>query len=195
MKSFLQAIAETYETQSGPMTAELSAALRGSEQFTPQTPYEPDLTGTMLDQMLAAPESGRHPLLDEVARVRASLVWYSPSFDRIPEPIGSKLSVVELLGPSGLVFCDYCRVGLFMQMPGLFYPGHAHAAHELYLVLSGTAEWQLNDTPPMTHPPGTFVHHPSGHWHAMNTRSEPLLAIWGWTGDIGFDSYAIEAAV
>ncbi len=191
MKSFLRAIADTYEAQGGPMTAELAAALRSSGSLSAKTPFEPTPTGALLDRILGSPASPRHPLLGEVARLRDRLIWYTPSFDRIPEPIGSKLSVVELLGPNGLVICDHCRVGLLLQMPDLTYPAHAHAAHELYLVLSGTAEWQLGDASPQTKPPGSFIHHPGGHWHAMNTRSEPLLAIWGWTGDIGFESYRI----
>ncbi|WP_282605246.1 dimethylsulfonioproprionate lyase family protein [Pelagibius sp. Alg239-R121] len=193
MKRFLRAIADVYDGQSGPMTVELSSALRSSQQLSTKPPHEPGPTGEILDHMMAAHASAHHPLLNEIARVRNSLVWYSPSFERIPEPIGSRLSVVELLGPDGLVFCDHCRLGLFLQMPDLFYPGHAHAADELYLVLSGTADWQLGGSEAIPRSPGSFIHHPSGHWHAMNTRSEPLLAIWGWTGDIGFDSYAIEA--
>lgn len=173
------------------MTAELSAALRAAGSFSPKTPYEPAITGAMLDQILESADPAQHPLLAEVARLRDSFIWYTPSFDRIPEPIGSKLSVVELLGPDGLVLCDHCRVGLLLQMPDLVYPAHAHAAHELYLVLSGTAEWQLGDAPFRPQPPGSFIHHPGGRRHAMTTRSEPLLAIWAWIGDIGFGSYRI----
>lgn len=173
------------------MTVELAAALRSSQSLSAKTPCEPTPTGALLDQIFASPGPTRHSLLDEVARLRDRLIWYSPSFDRIPEPIGSRLSVVELLGPNGLVFCDHCRVGLLLQMPQLFYPAHAHAAHELYLVLSGTAEWQLGDSPPTPKPPGSFIHHPGGESHAMNTRDEALLAIWAWTGDIGFESYRI----
>lgn len=193
MKRFLEAIATAYDAQPGPMTAELSDALRSSESRGPITPYESSLTGRMLDQILAAKEPDPHPLLAEVARVRESLVWYKAESERIPEAIGSRLSFVELLGPDGMVYCGHCRLGLFLQMPDLCYPGHAHAANELYLVLSGTAEWQTNGSEPTPQPPGSFIHHPSGHWHAMNTRSEPLLAIWAWTGDIGFDSYSMEA--
>lgn len=192
MKRFLQAIADILEAQSGPMTAELSAALRASDGQTAATPLEPPLTGKMLDQILADQVPDPHPLLAEVARVRESLVWYRPDSARIHEAIGSRLSAVELLGPDGMIFNSSCRLGLFLQMPDLFYPAHAHAADELYVVLSGTAEWQCNDSEPKLRPPGSFIHHPSRHWHAMNTRSEPLLVIWGWTGDIGFESYLIK---
>lgn len=193
MKRFLQAIAHTLEAQSELMTAELSDALRASDVPAPGTTVEPPLTGKMLDQILADQVPDPHPLLYEVARVRESLVWYRPESERIPDAIGSRISFVELLGPDGMVFNGNCRLGLLLQMPDLRYPGHAHAAEEIYLVLSGTADWQINDSDPTPRPPGAVIYHPSGQRHAMNTRNEPLLAIWGWTGDIGFDSYTIES--
>jgi dimethylpropiothetin dethiomethylase len=84
-----------------------------------------------------------------------------------------------------------CRVGLFLQGRHTAYPVHRHAAEELYLVLSGTACWQRGSQTPGLLVPGTFIHHASWEAHAMTTVDDPLLAIWCWTGEIGFEHYEI----
>ncbi|TQV75716.1 dimethylsulfonioproprionate lyase family protein [Denitrobaculum tricleocarpae] len=193
MKRVLQALADSLEAQSGSMTAALCDALRRSKGDTHLPPCEPPPAGRMLDQILATGNPDPHPLLAEVARSRETLAWYGARPERIPEAIGARLFFVELLGPDGMVFCDRCRLGLLLQMPESHYPEHAHAADELYLVLSGTAEWRSEGSEPALRPPGSFIHHPGRQRHAMTTQEEALLAVWAWTGDIGFESYSIEA--
>ncbi len=193
MKKLFEAIATAYDAQPLPIAGELSDALRSSDRHQRKTPHEPAQTGRALDRMLGDQIPEPHPILAEIAQIRETLVWYKAASERIPDAIGSRLSFVELLGPDGMVYCGHCRLGLLLQMPDLCYPGHVHAANELYLVLSGNAEWQTNALDTAPRPPGSFIYHPGGHWHAMNTRSEPLLAVWGWTGDIGFGSYSMDA--
>ncbi len=191
MKRFLQALADSLEEHSGSMTAALCDALRRSEGSTRLPSCEPPPIVRMLDQILATGNPDPHPLIEEVARIRETLAWYGARPERIPEAIGARLFFVELLGPDGMLFCDRCRLGLLLLMPESHYPAHAHAADELYLVLSGTAQWQCGDTAPKLLPPGSFVHHPSEQPHAMRTGGEALLAVWAWTGDIGFESYSM----
>ena len=84
-------------------------------------------------------------------------------------------------------------MGLYLQAPEeTFYPAHAHDAEEFYLVVSGAALWQAGTDDFRPAAPGSLIHHRSGEAHATHTKSEPLLALWGWLGDIGFDSYRLE---
>lgn len=39
--------------------------------------------------------------------------------------------------------------------------------------------------------PGGFVLHRSGEPHAMLTHEEPLLALWGWSGDVDTPAYYV----
>jgi dimethylpropiothetin dethiomethylase len=148
----------------------------------------------VLDGLLGPGRQDGHPLLLEVARVRHLLPWRAPVAGRIPEPTSSRLAVVEIVGPDGMIDHPGCRFGLFLQMADFFYPGHRHEAEELYLVLSGTAEWILEASDPARRPPGSFVHHRPWQVHAMNTTDEPLLAMWGWSGNISLDSYSMVTA-
>jgi dimethylpropiothetin dethiomethylase len=119
------------------------------------------------------------------------LHWRPAGFGKLPQQIRQKIAVVELLGPSGMYFHADVRCGLLIQCADVQYPRHWHAAEELYLVIKGTAHWTLDENTPVPRAPGAFVHHPSLQPHGMTTRAEPMLALWGWTGDIDGASYAL----
>ncbi len=70
--------------------------------------------------------------------------------------------------------------GFLLLGPRTFYPRHRHEAEEIYLPLSGTAEWQQGDAIWREHPPGTIIHHSSEEPHAMRTHAQPLLALYLW---------------
>jgi len=85
----------------------------------------------------------------------------------------------ELFGPSsragGRLSC-----GVLLLGPNTFYPRHRHEAEEIYVPLSGTANWQQGDDRWRQRSPGTLIHHLTEEPHAMQTREEPLLAIYLW---------------
>ena len=78
-------------------------------------------------------------------------------------------------------------MGLFLVDPSTYYPPHAHSAEELYLPLSGTALYSVGDKPPREQPPGAFMRHKPWEAHTMWTGDEPVLILWAWMGDIGFN--------
>jgi len=90
----------------------------------------------------------------------------------------------EIVGPPESLFhSDHVCFGLTLIGPHTHYPAHTHPAVELYQVVAGTAQWQLNGQW-STKPPGSFILHPSHAEHAMRTGEEPLLAIYSWSGAI-----------
>ncbi len=119
------------------------------------------------------------------------LHWRQAGFGKLPEKLSCQISVTELIGPDGIFENPNVRIGLLLQSPGIHYPRHWHSAEELYFIISGTANWAIGDEKENPHAPGSFVHHVSAQKHKMTTQSEPLLALWGWTGDIGGTSYSI----
>jgi mannose-6-phosphate isomerase-like protein (cupin superfamily) len=88
----------------------------------------------------------------------------------------------ELFGLSGPLPCPTLACGFLLLGPETFYPSHGHRAAELYVPLSGTAEWQCADEPFRTRAPGELIAHRPYEPHAMRTQSQPLLALYLWHG-------------
>jgi hypothetical protein len=76
-----------------------------------------------------------------------------------------------------------CYLGLMHIGPHVAYPAHAHAAEELFHVLSGSAAWSLCSRTSMV-PPGGFIRHPPAAPHGVTTGREALLCAYFWSGDL-----------
>lgn len=88
----------------------------------------------------------------------------------------------ELIGLRGPIGSDVVAVGVLLLGPGVDYPPHAHEAAEVYLPLSGRAEWMRGDAPHVPVAPGEAIRHPSWMPHGMRTGAEPLVAAYVWRG-------------
>jgi mannose-6-phosphate isomerase-like protein (cupin superfamily) len=97
--------------------------------------------------------------------------------------LAERIAFAELIGPRAPLDAPGCRAGFTLIAPATFYPLHAHPAIELYLVISGHAQWTTPEAERIV-PPGEFVLHGVNQPHAMRTFAEPLLALYGWRGDI-----------
>ena len=117
---------------------------------------------------------------DYILRLSEQLQWHRASRG-VPEFFEGGYSFSVVIGDSGLVPSKNMRMGFFLQNQNVDYPQHAHEAEEYYLILSGHGSWQIGNS---WHDaiPGRIFHHQSGVSHRMITESEPLLAIWIWTG-------------
>jgi mannose-6-phosphate isomerase-like protein (cupin superfamily) len=120
----------------------------------------------------------------------SSLLWSEGSMT-MPESFRGRYSYVELAGPKGMITSDVVSFGLYLQKSGTVYPSHWHEAVEHYLVLSGTADWQMDDAPYVKRVPGEAFVHASNQPHATTTFEEPLLALWFWQGNISDSTYRI----
>jgi hypothetical protein len=87
----------------------------------------------------------------------------------------------EIFGPrsgtAGGLACGFLLLG-----PNTLYPHHRHPAEEIYLSLSGLADWQQGDAVWRPRAPGVLIHHRSEEPHAMRTGDDPLLALYLWRG-------------
>jgi len=117
---------------------------------------------------------------DYTARLSGQVQW-NQSSRGVPELFEGGYSFSEIIGHSGLVPSKKIRMGLFLQNPNVDYPSHAHEAEEFYLILSGHGSWEIGNSW-FDAIPGRIFHHQPGESHRMITESEPLLAIWIWTG-------------
>jgi hypothetical protein len=102
--------------------------------------------------------------------------------------LAERIAFAEVIGPRAPLAALGCRAGFTLMAPETFYPLHAHPAVELYLVISGHAQWITPDAKRIV-PPGEFVLHQASQPHAMRTTAEPLLAMYGWRGDLDTPAY------
>jgi hypothetical protein len=84
----------------------------------------------------------------------------------------------ELLASAGGRLSIAC--GLLLLGPHTLYPPHRHEPDEIYVPLSGAAQWQSGESAFREAAPGTVIHHPSEEPHAMRTGEQPLLALYLW---------------
>jgi hypothetical protein len=119
------------------------------------------------------------PLLD-------SFHWrYGYPFDPRWPDLSERVAFTQIIGERGLLTDDSALLGLTLIAPWTHYPLHSHPAIELYLVITGSADWRLEGARFARKPPGALILHRSGIGHAVKTEAEPLLALWVWRGDLG----------
>jgi quercetin dioxygenase-like cupin family protein len=124
-----------------------------------------------------------------VAEAQRFLPWQdSPAASLQPTGLAAIKSIATLVGPDGPIRSPNLLFGLFYQVPGSYYPLHAHEAAETYTLLAGTALWRAGDRN-LALGPGDAIHHPPNLPHAMRAGPDGFLAMWRWSGDIAFDSY------
>lgn len=136
-----------------------------------------------LDVAMAAGE--KHPIVSAIAPFLPALSWRY-GYPEHPEwpGLAERLAFAPLIGTRAPFTDAAAHLGLTLIAPATHYPLHAHPAIELYLVLSGTAEWRVSEAPFAPRPPGALILHASGIGHAMRTGTEPLLALYVWRGDL-----------
>ncbi|MER8572527.1 dimethylsulfoniopropionate lyase [Mesorhizobium sp. M1338] len=89
---------------------------------------------------------------------------------------------LEVFGTRGHFANDEVAAGLLILGPDIVYPDHHHVAEEIYIPLTGGAEWRMGESGFCMRTAGEVVHHASNVNHAMRTGREPLLALYIWRG-------------
>ena len=173
--------------------------------------HESVIASTLIDALRALPEElGLHslsgilhatqlpdlssetdPFLMQLGLSYPQLSWRAPGFGRLPAELTERMAVNELVGPTGQIAHETVRFGFLFQAAHISYPDHNHAAEELYLILKGAADWNVGGLPLGVQHAGQFVHHQPWQSHAMKTNNRPMLAMWGWVGDIGMKHYQL----
>lgn len=177
LRDLIDSAAELYLATGNARAAEVAKLMRAA---VPERPADPPQVLPVLSHLPSIVM--QHEL--------ANLPWTDGGFS-LPDPIRGHNAYAELIGPEGPFLSAKCRFGFYLQAPDCFYPPHSHAAEEFYLLLSGSAEWQLDDSRSFTPPSPGLVHHQPWQKHAMRTGASPLLALWVWLGNISYGTYSI----
>ena len=188
LSNFLAAAGKKFQTHPSDIAQEIYQAL-DSDLIPRQSPVvEAAPVDVSLSNFL---KDGRSDLISLLLQCSDLLTWREAGFGKLPEEFSKRIFASEIIGPKGIIDNPSMRVGLLFQLDHVAYPKHWHSAEELYLVLLGEAHWSVDDGSSEVRSPENFVHHKSNQPHSMTTIDEPLLAIWGWIGDIDGQSYSV----
>ena len=191
MQDFITAAAEIYR-QTGDPAAVAFADLLGRAPGVIE-PVETHAPAVMAHFGTALGAVDADPVLSVGGVDLELLDWHEAGWaPDMPASFIGRYAYVEMVGPDGMVREEGFRFGLYLQAPETYYPRHWHTAEELYFVLSGMAEWQQGERPAEVRRPGAYIRHGPDEPHAMRTFGEPLLAMWGWVGDLRVETYRIE---
>ncbi len=89
---------------------------------------------------------------------------------------------IKILGPDAYWHSDLLASGFLILGDDVSYPQHWHQAEEIYLPISGNAEWYRQDRGWQIQPVGSVIHHASNIKHGTRTIGEPLIALYLWRG-------------
>jgi len=177
----------------GEIDVEVSHLRRSARQAVARHGFDAvpgrDYTAILDAAVASGRAHGIARIAEALANLSAPLPWH---YHYAPRPgeadLAGRIAFAELIGPDAPLDAPACRIGFTLMAPETFYPLHAHPAIELYLVIAGHARWTTPDTDRIV-PPGEFVLHRSDQPHAMHTHAEPLLALYGWRGDLETSAY------
>lgn len=191
--SFWEEISET-ATEGNESLGELTDALR---KISANQTFKPD-TNPAFDKLLRdvgeldVSRKSSDSFNQALAEASSLIHWYP---NNVYEDASSAVNLgnycANLVGKKRdtqsnpfLFHSDEILVGLFLLSPNRLYPEHDHPALEMWVVLSGTAQWKRGLEPWQTRKPGEYFIHTQNQSHAMKTMDEPLFALWAWTGDL-----------
>jgi len=190
LRSLLEEAHRTFAGRAEPEAAALIELLDGLDAATPAGAAAGVPTAELqpvcvrLPEALALAPAETAGLVSLVDVLAPALPWARAPAASTPAEYYQGHAYAMLVGDGGFVPADGFMLGLFLLAPGLFYPNHAHAADELYYLLSGRAQWQKSGGAFAGFGPGELVAMPSMTPHAIRTGSEPVLILWAWYGDL-----------
>lgn len=185
LPDLLHALADLTAREPRPEAQATARALRAATE----TDFPALPASALSADILHTASLAGHPAARLIQDAHKWLPWQdSPMASLQPTDLRAIKSVVTLLGPGAPVRSETLLFGLFYQAPDSYYPPHAHNAAETYTLLSGSAHWQAGDRRFFA-TVGEAIYHPPNLSHAMRAGPEGYLAMWRWSGDIGFDSY------
>jgi hypothetical protein len=133
----------------------------------------------------AGPNAGsaEKELLAAVSAAGASLHWgQTYGAGDFGNDFLERYGWVELFGTRGHFESDEMAGGFLMLGPHILYPDHHHVAEEIYIPLTEGSLWSKDGGAFQPRAAGELIHHPPDIRHAMQTQTEPLVALYLWRG-------------
>jgi hypothetical protein len=135
----------------------------------------------LLPKIEAAAPAFSRTLVSDIARAAPNMAWnrtYSEAL--VGAEFLQNYGYSEIMGTGGTVPSEHVACGFLLLGPNTYYPPHQHEAEEVYIPLSGTAEWMKGKSGWHKRTPGTVIHHASNEPHSMRTGASPFLGLYLW---------------
>jgi mannose-6-phosphate isomerase-like protein (cupin superfamily) len=127
-------------------------------------------------------------LLQTFARHNHRLRWeqsYRKQDGLVPDAMLDGYGFAEIIGLHGPFVSDRIRAGIAVWGPHIDYPRHHHQAEEVYILLSGSAEFSIEGDAPQIYNGGDVVHVESNRWHGLRSCDKNLVVYYLWrAGDL-----------
>jgi quercetin dioxygenase-like cupin family protein len=197
---FLQALSETLaaESRAEPRLADFAGPVGQIKCETANYDRAEPLDHPVISflEPALAVSSGWPALLAASHSLARLLRWYQIFQGTGPKPpFSDGMLAAQVAGNAGVFTSPEVRCGLFLLAPGLRYPSHTHAASEVYMCLSGQLEIEHGiGRKPFTLSPGKYSITPSNCIHSLSTRTDPVLLIYIWVGDVDAPNWIWERA-
>ena len=142
----------------------------------------------------ATTELGK-PLQQAILNVAPYAEWrLTYSEEEVGRDFLNRFAWFELAGPTGHFVTHQTRLTIGYWGPNLHYGRHQHASEELYSMVSGSAEFHMDDAPSLILGPEDTRCHPPNQPHALNTHDQAALSFVIWQGmGIGNDPEMTKA--
>ena len=136
------------------------------------------------DAITRAPPQTRG-LLETFGRHRERLRWeqsYKKEDGVVPDAMLAAYGFVEIIGKHGPFISERIRAGIGIYGPNIVYPVHRHHPEEIYIVLSGSADFMIGDTESIHKSAGDLVYMESNTPHGFRTGDQPFVIYYLWQG-------------
>ncbi|MFT5219289.1 MAG: mannose-6-phosphate isomerase-like protein (cupin superfamily) [Planctomycetota bacterium] len=136
----------------------------------------------MLDNAVNLSAPATRQLLELFAAQKHQLRWeqsYKKSDAVVSDAMLNGYAFAEVVGLRGPFISDRIRCGIGVWGPHLLYPKHQHQAEEIYLVLGGSAEFDIEGNITMA-TAGSLLKVESLAEHGFQTFAEPLVVYYLW---------------
>ena len=140
----------------------------------------------LLDAAARQPDS--HELVARFALHKHRLRWeqsYRREDGLVPEAMLDGYAFNEVVGKFGPFVSERIRCGIGVWGPAIQYPRHHHQAEEIYLVLAGSAEFELGGGQAASRGVGEVVYVAPNQAHGFSTADDLLVVFYLWqAGDL-----------
>jgi hypothetical protein len=120
-------------------------------------------------------------MVTTLARVADTLAWHQTYTEaQLGAEFLQNYGYTEIVGLNAPQRSTRIACGFLLLGPHTQYPRHRHEAQEIYVTLSGDAQWLQGDEIWRERRPGAVIQHASDEIHAMQTGANPLLAMYLW---------------
>lgn len=105
--------------------------------------------------------------------------------------LADRSKAATMVGPFGTLDHDSLAFGYYHVRPNAVYHEHGHAAREVYLILEGEVDFLSADRWQLLGPGEVSVQEPEVV-HGLQTRNQPIVCFWAWTGDVASPIWGLD---